>query len=194
MDQKGSTQFADEAALAERKSISSAIEAQDKLHLYFASLIFTLLAASIQTAKFGGSAVADALELIGWVALLSAGLVLLWYLEWLYPLRTTVGNIETLRLELRALYLGKAQGKRTAFIAREDRELDIEWMINNRNEKLAEGEAHVTRQERSLIWRYAVARWSFVIAVCAIVAARAYPAITGLLAALGVLYVEPVPL
>ena len=54
---------------------------QETFDAYFLALIFTLLGASIQTAKFGASPVADVLELLGWLSFLVAGLSGLAYLE-----------------------------------------------------------------------------------------------------------------
>ena len=47
---------------------------QEKFDAYLLGLIFTILGLSIQTAKFGPSATADAFEVISWVLFLVAGL------------------------------------------------------------------------------------------------------------------------
>jgi NhaP-type Na+/H+ or K+/H+ antiporter len=60
----------------------SAQGVQEKFEFYFLSLIFTILALTIQTAKFGRSGAEDVLELSGWVCLLIAGVVGLWKMEW----------------------------------------------------------------------------------------------------------------
>lgn len=46
---------------------------QEKFRFYVLGLTFTILALAIQTAKFGISAVADGLELFGWVVLFVSG-------------------------------------------------------------------------------------------------------------------------
>ena len=54
---------------------------QEKFEFYVISLVFTLLALSIQTSKFGSSNIADASELSGWVSLLVSGLAGLWRMQ-----------------------------------------------------------------------------------------------------------------
>lgn len=54
---------------------------QSQFRFYVASLVFTLLALSVQTAEFGTSKVHDSAEIIGWILLLLCGLASLWYIE-----------------------------------------------------------------------------------------------------------------
>lgn len=52
-----------------------AMNIQEKFELYLISLIFTLLALSVQTASFGKYPKADVIELLGWVLLLVSGII-----------------------------------------------------------------------------------------------------------------------
>ena len=47
---------------------------QEKFELYLLALTFTLLGLAVQTAKFGSFRMADALEILGWIALAISGL------------------------------------------------------------------------------------------------------------------------
>ena len=64
-----------------------AAQAQEKFHFYLVGLVFTLLALSVQTEKFVGPALDDALEVGGWIALLCSGIAGLWRLEYVPVIR-----------------------------------------------------------------------------------------------------------
>jgi hypothetical protein len=55
---------------------------ESQFQFYVISLIFTLLAASVQTAKFGQSTFQDVTEVLAWFFLLGSGLLALSYAEW----------------------------------------------------------------------------------------------------------------
>jgi hypothetical protein len=57
-------------------------QTQLKFQFYFLSLVFTLLALTIQTARFSHSPCEDAMELAGWLGLLLSGLAGLSRREW----------------------------------------------------------------------------------------------------------------
>lgn len=64
------------------KNEKMAIDYQSKLSFYFVALVFTLLAASIQTATLSEMRVFNSIfELIGWAILLTSGISALLYLE-----------------------------------------------------------------------------------------------------------------
>lgn len=63
--------------------IEMAVKTQEKFEFYILSLVFTLLALSIQTAKFGDSFYANFFELTGWVCLVISGIAGLWRMEFI---------------------------------------------------------------------------------------------------------------
>jgi hypothetical protein len=58
-----------------QSNLEAAKETQLKHHFYLLTLTFTVLALAVQTAKFSGPIVADGFELLGWLGLLSSGLL-----------------------------------------------------------------------------------------------------------------------
>jgi energy-coupling factor transporter transmembrane protein EcfT len=56
-------------------------QGQEKFQFYLLSLVFTLLALSVQTAKLGTSTISDYFELAGWGFLIASGIAGLWYME-----------------------------------------------------------------------------------------------------------------
>jgi len=69
--------------VAEQRTSERAVaqQQQEKFEFYLLSLVFTLLALSVQSAKFGSSTLVDTLELSGWVSLLISGIAGLWHME-----------------------------------------------------------------------------------------------------------------
>ena len=75
------------------------LEAQ--FQFYVISLIFTLLAASVQTADLGQSKFQDATEILAWLCLLSSGLLALSYAEWSPVLHRHIGTKREFSTNLR---------------------------------------------------------------------------------------------
>lgn len=105
------------------------VEIQVKFAFYLVSLVFTLLAASVQTAEFGDSGVADFAELAGWFLLFASGLCGLRRIEMMpkvyrlgelenqYGPATEAGKIATKKLERKqALALTCYRTHKTLFV------------------------------------------------------------------------------
>ena len=144
--------------------IEVALAHQEKFQLYFVSLVFTLLALSIQSARFGLNVVSDCAELIGWLALLVCGLATLWYLE-LVPFGFKYLQDKEEYAELDRLRVA-AKVRAGASPSIEDRQRDV-----------AAIDSRIAQLDRSLAVRYTTARWSFLLGVLAVVVARGYPAL-----------------
>jgi hypothetical protein len=117
-------------------------------------LVFTLLAAAVQTAKFSDSRISDALELLGWIALLASGIAGLWSLEY-YPV----------------VYSGKANIRDHA--DRIDNAPDFEAASAGARdfEKASEKLRHLQAFTEK---RYSAHRWLFVFGLACLLIARGY--------------------
>jgi hypothetical protein len=84
---------------ASEQNVQIAQRLQEKFDAYLVGLIFTVLALSIQTAKFGVSPIADLLEIVSWLVFLIAGIAGLSRLEWASEIYRLYG-IQTEKEEL----------------------------------------------------------------------------------------------
>jgi len=109
-----------------------AVSTQEKFEFYVISLVFTLLALSIQTADFGASSIADSAELLGWLALFISGLVGLWRMEYIPVLRTKGAEHSEFQQELHRFLDGKDAGKTEVYALNSQSLQPIDEMIGNR--------------------------------------------------------------
>jgi hypothetical protein len=149
-------------------------EAQQKFDYYVVALDFTLLAAAVQTAKFGTSQISDLLELTAWVLLLVAGVLALWRLEWMHVVDRLAQELHTTTEERVQLVKGKAEGSQSVLVASTQQVSPIDVQIGNRDESLKQIQARLDNLDRSAMRKYSVARWGFVLGLASLVAARAY--------------------
>lgn len=159
-------------------------EVQQKFDYYVVALIFTLLAASIQTGEFGNSAPRDALELVSWFLLLVAGLVALWRLEWMHiadRLSTDLARIDQERLEL---LKHKAGGARSVLVGTTETMSTVEEQIANRKESASKLQKRMAQLDQSALHKYDIGRYALVLGLCLLVASRAYLPLLGILRAL----------
>lgn len=152
-------------------SLEHSRELQEKFELYLLALLFTLLAAAVQTAKFDGGSIANALELLGWLLLLLSGLVGLWRLELAYVAHMAHGK------KLNAVarwdaYDEAAQRTDTLQVKRSDEVLSI----RSEMDKLDSTITKLTEQEQafdiSLRRRWGFHKWTFVFGLSLLLGSR----------------------
>lgn len=149
-------------------------EAQQKFDYYVVALIFTLLAASVQTGVFGKSATRDALELASWGLLLLAGLLALWRLEWMHIADRLVQDLGRVDQERFELVKGKAEGTTSVLIGTTQKQSPIDEQIANREESASKLKEKLNQLDRSLQRKYNIGRSAFLLGLCLLVASRAY--------------------
>jgi hypothetical protein len=160
---------------------SLAQQSREKFLFYFVGLVFTLLAASIQSAKFSAYVAANIAELFSWVALLLSGIVTLSYLD-REPLyrndKATKNNFEKNRQLLNDL---KENGEDEVAIAESNQIENVEKLLEITQRNIEHAETILKKEEPWFRRKYLIARWSFVLGLAALLVARAYEPLTKVL-------------
>jgi hypothetical protein len=162
--------MADEKPKSDR---AIAQQTQEKFEFYLLSLVFTLLALSIQTAKFGASPVADGLELLGWVSFVISGLAALSHIEWIPNIRVKKAahsEFESEVYELKELLL---RGESKVHILDTGKPETIVERIKGRQQAIGVHTPHIAKLERRAYIKYDIHKYGFVVGILLIVMARA---------------------
>ncbi|KWA08771.1 hypothetical protein [Burkholderia territorii] len=149
-------------------------ELQEKFELYLLGLIFTILALAIQTAKFGNSRVPDALEILAWISLGLSGLVGLSRLEWVPVALQNGTKLDGVRQERDRLAAAAEAGVLIVPVVDEPEPVNIHTLIAARDEGIKKAGARLKRIERKIVVKYEIHKWSFVVGLALLMAARAY--------------------
>ncbi len=156
-------------------------ELQEKLEIYLLGLIFTLLAAAVQTAKFGQSAVADASELTSWLLLFASGLAGLSRLEWLPVAHLVGGATQDVEEELEHLEQLADQGQ--AEVTDDEEVVPVADAIARRKTTLEGLGAKESAFKLSTHRKYLAHKWTFVGGLALLLVARGYMPAQGVIAA-----------
>ncbi len=147
---------------------------QEKFELYLLALIFTLLGLAVQTAKFGTSQTADILELLGWALLLISGLVGLSRLEWLPVAYKTNSRLVGLKSEHTQLMAASEHGHKEVAVLDQNEPANIQAIIDDRAQAIQKVEARVKELEKSILRKYSIHKWLFVLGLTLLIGARGY--------------------
>jgi hypothetical protein len=158
-----------------------ALDAQEKFEFYLIGLVFTLLALSIQTSKFGQSSIGDLLELLGWIALLISGLAGLSRLEYIPEIREKYASHDEFKEELSKLQAQKAKGETTLFVVESQSQQPIGSLIENRLIAINTINKSIKALEAKNHTKYSVHKYAFVAGILLVATARAYIPATNLL-------------
>ena len=151
---------------------------QEKFEFYVISLVFTLMALSIQTSKFGASTVADSFELIGWVLLLVSGFSGLWRIEYLSVERMKLTQKDEFQNQINYCNEIKLKGATEIYVLESERNQPIEERIKNLSKGIEALTPLIKKLERHNNIKYKTHRVTFLLGVISIIVARGYiPAI-----------------
>lgn len=147
---------------------------QEKFEFYVISLVFTLLALSIQTAKFGEIVAADTLELLGWLFLLISGIAGLWRLEYIPVERLKMIQKDDFENKIFELQKLQMKGMNEVFILETNSNQPIPQRIES-YQNAVDGLAPVLEKlERSNSRKYNTHRYLFIAGLVCLLGSRSY--------------------
>lgn len=149
-------------------------QTQEKFEFYLLSLVFTLLALSIQTAKFGIAVPADVLELVGWFLLLISGVAGLWRMEWIPIIRLKLAQKSEFVDEIFKLKEVQLQGQQEILVMKDGSRQPIPQRIENRENAVKILNPYIEKLERHSNIKYVLHRYGFLLGIISIACARAY--------------------
>jgi hypothetical protein len=149
-------------------------QTQEKFQFYLLSLVFTLLALSIQTAKFEGVIVADILELTGWVFFIVSGIFGLSRMEWVSLIRIKIAQKHSFEEEIFELKRIQLQGQTELLVLENNSNQAISDRIENRKNAIDLLNPYISKLERKHYIKGDFHNYCFVLGVLCVIVARAY--------------------
>lgn len=150
---------------------------QEKFEFYLLSLVFTLLALSVQTAKFGTSVVFDVLEIAGWACLLISGIAGLWRMETNPLIRVKVAQKQEFEDFIGKMKELQLQGTQTLYFIETSSDEPIADIIKNRQQAIQVLTPFIKKLEKQNNIKYLTHRFGFVLGVIFVVLARGWAAL-----------------
>ena len=168
--------MADEIA----NEFSEARKLQGQFRFYVVSLVFTLLAASVQTARLGHSHFEDVVEILGWVSLFLSGLAGLWYIEWEPIIREQMAQESSFSRQLNDAKKAKLQGVSEIYVLDKGESQKIDARIANLEHSRDTVRESFKRIEKKNYIRYDFARITFISGLMLLLVSRSASAIVSL--------------
>jgi K+ transporter len=146
-------------------------QTQEKFQFYALSLVFTLLALSVQTANFDESKTTTVLELVGWAALVLCAIAFLSKMEWESSNRMQMAKIDEIERNLGHFIQAQAGGQQSV-TTQSGAVLPIATLIANHQDALNKARKHFQKLERRDVAKYLLSRVAFITGLVAIILAR----------------------
>ena len=147
---------------------------QEKFEFYLVGLVFTLLALSIQTAKFGQSNLFDFFELSGWLSLAVSGLSGLSRLEYIPVIRDKIATKDAFEKRLAELRQLELKGVEELFVLETHSNQTINDRLSQYEKGVAVLDPVIIKLEKHGYVKYQIHRYTFVAGVVLLIIARAY--------------------
>lgn len=155
-------------------NIEMAQTTQEKFEFYVISLVFTLLALSIQTAEFGNSTFSNFFELSGWLCLLVSGFAGLWRMEFVPVEHGKLAKKTELENQIIALEELRRRGRTEVFVLQTATTEQIEERVQYDREALRIFDSVISKLDRHNMYKYTTHKYTFVIGVVCLVLSRGY--------------------
>lgn len=175
--------MSDKSAHSSERAIAQ--QTQEKFEFYLLSLVFTLLALSIQTAKFGTSIPSDTLELAGWICFITSGLAGLSRIEWTSVIRERMATQKEFEDESFRLKELQLKGQTHLHVLETGEKQPIPERIKNRESAVSILALHIKKLERRSYIKYDLHKYGFFFGILSVVGARAYEPASKILVAVG---------
>lgn len=147
---------------------------QEKFEFYLVGLVFTLLALSIQTAKFSHSNLSDTFEILGWLTLAVSGLIGLWRLEYIPVIRSKIAIKDEFDEKIDELRELKLKGLEELFVLETQSNQAIEDRLSEYHEGVAVLDPVIIKLEKHGHIKYQIHRYTFVVGIFLLMFARSY--------------------
>ena len=155
-----------------KSDMEVAHQTQEKFEFYLISLVFTLLALSVQTAKFGDNIIPVIFELSGWLFLLTSGLFGLWRIEYLSIERVKLVKLDELHDQINEVKRLMLSGQEGAYVLSTSENQPLEERIKNLEEGVVLLTPLTKKLETKNTIKYNVHKFTFVFGVIFLVASR----------------------
>lgn len=147
------------------------IRIQEKFDLYFLSLTFVVLGLSMQTSKFGGTLLADSLELISWACLFVSGMSGLSRMRWVPSLHRVLHAIGTREQNLNEAKSRQVQGE-PYVVTSQGNQMPIDDFINRAEKGVECIKNQLTGLKNKDTIKYGLHVWGFAAGLSFLICSR----------------------
>ena len=154
--------------------IEMAAKTQEKFEFYILSLVFTLLALSIQSAKFQNPSYVNFIELLGWGSFFVSGLAGLWRMEFIPVQHGKLAKRHEIEEQIIQYEEIKRKGISEVSVILTGGTEKIDETLNNNREALVILDNVIDKIDQHNLIKYKVHKYAFVIGLLFVLLSRGY--------------------